>query len=49
MTLAAAEHLASCARKQGRSFRLGDRLAALAAKRRLVEAGYVALAQTILV
>lgn len=49
MTLAAAEHLASCARKDARSFILAHRLRALAAKRELVSHGYDALARTIVI
>lgn len=49
MTLAAAEKTAALARNYARSPRLGHRLTALAMKRRLVETGWVKLAQSITV
>lgn len=47
MNLATAEALASIARKQARSWRLGDRLQAHAARERLFRAGWVNLARSI--
>jgi hypothetical protein len=46
-SLAEAESLASIARKQARSWRLSDRISALAIKRALIESGWVVLARTI--